>query len=113
MARRCSFRWPWARSGAKNTSSSRPTASRERATSVEPRPLAERPALPRLEPRPALPVAPPPAAEPLIRVTIGRIEVRAVLPRPALSPPSAPARPPSAPALGLDDYLKQRNGGSR
>jgi hypothetical protein len=47
----------------------------------------------------------PPA--PLIRVTIGRIDVRAVLP---------PAQPPrrttsTRPKLTLDEYLKQRNGG--
>jgi hypothetical protein len=44
---------------------------------------------------------------PLIRVTIGRIDVRAVLP---------PAQPPrrttsTRPKLTLDEYLKQRNGG--
>ncbi len=43
---------------------------------------------------------------PVIRVTIGRVEVRAVTP-PAPAP-RAPARP--APALSLDDYLKQQSG---
>ena len=46
---------------------------------------------------------------PIIRVTIGRIDVRAV-------PPPAPPQqqpPPPAPGLSLDDYLKERNGGER
>jgi hypothetical protein len=47
----------------------------------------------------------PPA--PLIRVTIGRIDVRAVLP-----PTQPPRRTTSTrPKLTLDEYLKQRNGG--
>lgn len=48
-------------------------------------------------------------AAPLIRVTIGRVEVRAIL-----SPPPAPRptiRP--SPTLSLEDYLKQREGGKR
>lgn len=47
--------------------------------------------------------------EPIIRVNIGRIEVRAVTP-PAI-PRSKRAR--SGPPLSLEDYLKQRNGGQR
>jgi hypothetical protein len=49
---------------------------------------------------------------PTIRVTIGRIEVRAVTssPQPQQSRP-APARP--VPQLSLADYLKQRSGGRR
>ena len=49
-----------------------------------------------------------------IRVAIGRIEVRATTPPPPPVLPArrtAPARP--GPALSLDDYLKQRNGGQR
>ncbi len=48
------------------------------------------------------------ASEPSIRVSIGRVEVRAVFPTP---PPrrAQPARP--KPSLSLDDYLKQRNRG--
>jgi|APLak6261659701_1056019.scaffolds.fasta_scaffold00030_14 hypothetical protein len=50
----------------------------------------------------------PQAAAPTIKVTIGRVEVRAVMP--AQSPPAP--RPRSAePKLTLDDYLKRRNGG--
>jgi hypothetical protein len=50
--------------------------------------------------------APPAAPEPVIEVTIGRIEVRAV-------PASAPTRAtrPSEPKLNLEDYLKSRHGG--
>ncbi|MCB0231261.1 MAG: hypothetical protein KDH90_19445 [Anaerolineae bacterium] len=50
---------------------------------------------------------PPPA--PTIHVTIGRIEVRAT---PA-STAASPSRPKPAPTMSLDDYLRQRNGGSR
>ena len=51
-----------------------------------------------------------PQPQQVVRVTIGRIDVRAVMPSP---PPQYPAHPPSLPALSLDDYLKQRSGGSR
>jgi hypothetical protein len=46
---------------------------------------------------------------PVIRVTIGRIDVRAV------SPPQAPApkAKPSPPALSLEDYLRSRHSGKR
>lgn len=54
----------------------------------------------------AAPAAPPEA--PTVRVTIGRVEVKAVLP--AQAPRSAP---PSRPELSLDDYLKQRKAGQR
>jgi len=45
---------------------------------------------------------------PTIRVTIGRVEVRAIMP-PAPPTRTKPARP--GPALSLEDYLKQRNRG--
>ena len=45
-------------------------------------------------------------AAPTIRVTIGRIEVRAVSPAPRPAPASRPARP--QPALSLEAYLQQR-----
>lgn len=57
-------------------------------------------------------VAAPEPPAPTIRVAIGRIEVRAITPPP--TPPTqrtTPTRPD--PALSLDDYLKQRNGGQR
>jgi len=47
---------------------------------------------------------------PVIRVTIGRVDVRAVLP-PEPASKAAPLRP--APRLSLDDYLKRQNGGAR
>jgi hypothetical protein len=46
---------------------------------------------------------------PPIRVTIGRVEVRAIMAPPAS--PRAVRRP--RPALSLEDYLKQREGGKR
>ncbi len=49
------------------------------------------------------------ASSPTVRVTIGRVEVRAVAPEPAQPPPMV--RP--QPALSLDDYLRQRGGGRR
>lgn len=50
-----------------------------------------------------------PAAAPTIRVTIGRIDVRAV------TPPSLPVEQPGPPAprLSLDDYLRLHNGRTR
>jgi hypothetical protein len=47
---------------------------------------------------------PPPAAEPPVRVTIGRIEVRAVTPERPAEPAPAPAWQP--PVLSLDEYLR-------
>jgi hypothetical protein len=52
---------------------------------------------------------PSPKEPPAINVTIGRVEVRAVMPRVAVPKPA----PPSPPKLSLEDYLKQRNGGAR
>ncbi len=53
-------------------------------------------------------------ATPTIRVTIGRIDVRAVTPTPPPAVSPAPVRAQRArPALSLDDYLKQRNGGQQ
>lgn len=52
-------------------------------------------------------VAPrPPSTVPTVKVTIGRIEVKAV------TPPQQPQTPPPRrhPVLSLDDYLKQYNG---
>ncbi|HEY9656934.1 MAG TPA: hypothetical protein V6C65_00615 [Allocoleopsis sp.] len=47
---------------------------------------------------------------PVIRVTIGRIDVRAI---PAAPPPRAQPQPNPKPQLSLADYLKSRNGGNR
>jgi hypothetical protein len=53
-----------------------------------------------------------PASQPTIRVSIGRIEVRAV------QPPPEPATAPTAtaryePPMTLEAYLRRRNGGGR
>jgi hypothetical protein len=59
---------------------------------------------------PSVPAPPPPLNEPpAIHVTIGRVEVRAVMSPSA--PPKVPARVTPRPSLG--EYLKQRNGGAR
>jgi hypothetical protein len=54
------------------------------------------------------PLSSPPS--PTIQVTIGRVEVRAVMP-PAQPTQAKPTR--SAPSLSLEDYLKQRNEGRK
>jgi hypothetical protein len=56
------------------------------------------------------PQTPTPDA-PIIRVTIGRIEVRAIMP-PAPAPPRQPPSRP-APRLSLEEYLHQRREGRR
>jgi hypothetical protein len=48
---------------------------------------------------------------PIVRVTIGRIEVRAEIAAPAAAAPAA--RPLQVPTLTLDEYLKQRQEGKR
>ncbi|MFF7502174.1 hypothetical protein ACFZBM_22445 [Streptomyces lavendulae] len=56
----------------------------------------------------------PVPGETTVHITIGRLEVRSGPPRPA-SPDPAPAvrRPPRAPAVPLEDYLRRRSGGGR
>jgi hypothetical protein len=49
-----------------------------------------------------------PKPEPSVKITIGRIDVRAVMPA-TPSTVTAP-RPPAMKALSLDEYLQQRNG---
>lgn len=51
------------------------------------------------------------SGSPAIRVTIGRIEVRAILPPTPAAERAAPAR--AGPPLSLDEYLKQRSEGPR
>lgn len=51
------------------------------------------------------------SAESTIRVTIGRIEIRANTPQPQVQ--NSQPQPRFQPALTLDDYLKQRNGGGQ
>lgn len=62
---------------------------------------------PVLQPARRSAVEQPPA--PRVQVSIGRVEVRAVF----APPPAAPPRPRPAPAMSLDDYLKQRDGGGQ
>jgi hypothetical protein len=50
------------------------------------------------------------SAEPSVRITIGRVEVRAVFPEPAVRRTLVPR---SKPTVSLDDYLKQSNRGNR
>jgi len=62
---------------------------------------------------PATPTVSPPVSQsaPTIRVTIGRIDVRAVMPPAPPAPRSRPSRP--GPTLSLEDYLQQRREGRR
>ncbi len=96
---------------APTSASSEPSGPPPRTASAETRRAAP------FEPAAPQPIAGRPArtqaAErdtPTIRVTIGRIEVRATVP----SPTQAPKRPERRrPALSLDQYLQRRNGGGR
>jgi hypothetical protein len=47
---------------------------------------------------------------PAVKVSIGRVEVRALFSSPVSAPPQSAKRPPT---LSLEDYLKSRNGGER
>ena len=90
-------------------------------SSVAADPPATGPALATLEPQTLAPVmtrpSEPAQAEPVrptIRVTIGRIEVRAVTPPPRPQPVTqATPRSRYRPKLSLQDYLAQRHGGGR
>lgn len=65
-----------------------------------------------LEPALRLPARPGSlASEPVVRVTIGSIQVRALTPQVVTTRASRPGW--SAPALSLDDYLSRRNAGKR
>ena len=105
---------PLVESGRGATVSSRPSPDAQ-ASANTPRPVTTKAARPRSEGHPewgsqeSLAAAPGSSA-PTVRVSIGRIEVRAITP-----PPAPPAQRPArlGPALSLDDYLKQRNGGQR
>lgn len=58
---------------------------------------------------PLVVLQPSPKESPVINVTIGRVEVRAIYPQPE----SAVRHPPlSPPKMSLDDYLRSRNGGA-
>lgn len=78
----------------------------------KPRPLSSKPIEPVM--KPAIPKAMPgpPAPAPItpeIRVTIGRLEIRAVTPAPTRA---ARARP-APPRLSLEAYLRSRSGGAK
>lgn len=79
-------------------------------TSAAPNPMLVKPTMgpsdahPEGDPRRPPPPEPPP---PIIRVNIGRVEVRAVTPPPQRQQAATPAR------LSLDDYLRSRSGGRR
>jgi hypothetical protein len=79
-------------------------ASRDRADPA-PRPRTPPGETASTRPRRQQPAQQPPAP-PAIRVTIGRVEVRAAAP-----PAAATPRPPRPPRLSLDDYLEARRGG--
>ena len=53
----------------------------------------------------------PERVEPVIRVTIGRVDIRAEFPAPVMRQSPPPRSKPSA--LSLDEYLKQRSEGRR
>jgi hypothetical protein len=55
----------------------------------------------------------PTQAAPTIRVTIGRVEVRATPPGPADGAPVAQPKTPRKPVVSLEEYLAQRNGDRR
>ena len=84
----------------------RVTAKRNRESTreppIQPIPIEQIVPLDKTHPR-----ASEPAEPAVIRVTIGRIEVRATTP----PLPPAPRARPRGPALTLDGYLKKRNGG--
>ncbi len=67
------------------------------------------PVLPAMAPAP--PLASAVAREPVIKVTIGRVEVRAVLPTPPAPAVTATQPAQRAQALPLDEYLRRRNHG--
>jgi hypothetical protein len=85
-----------------------------KATLARPDPTHPAPVIARPHERPYLEPAPPPTTPsmakpaPTIQVTIGRLEVRAT------PPPTPPSKQRSTPpAMSLDDYMRQRNGGRR
>lgn len=90
---------------------SQPKVPRDRGISdVSPERVVLQPQVtPRVEPAPVAAPAPVSALTPTIQVTIGRIELRSNTLPPLPKPRPAPIR--RGPALSLDAYLKQRNGG--
>jgi hypothetical protein len=64
----------------------------------------------RVDARSRIPSTDSPAAAPVIRVSIGRVEVRAEFPAPA---PRPNPRQPQAPKLSIEEYARQRSEGKR
>lgn len=87
------------------------TILRERARVVERRVAPAPPVAPQPSRSSVESEAQGPDAAPTIRVTIGRVNVRAVVSSKPKEPKREPARP--RPMLSLEDYLGRRNGGSR
>jgi hypothetical protein len=98
----------------RNAELSRPAEATEGSLhlSDSPKRLSVRPEIiGRRKPSPSSVPSPQPSSNepPAIHVTIGRVEVRAVM-----SPSALPkARSRVAPRPSLEEYLKQRNGGAR
>jgi hypothetical protein len=66
---------------------------------------------PRRTERERMAVVAVPSSPPIIEVTIGRVEVRAVHPPAPIPRPNPVA--PAAPRLSLEEYLRNQNGGRR
>jgi len=72
--------------------------------------VPQSPLVPRRGAAPRLEVPPPTSTSPVVNVTIGRVEVRAVV----APPPARERRKPAAPkALSLEEYLDRRHGARR
>jgi Meckel syndrome type 1 protein len=115
---------PRAEPGGRPAPRSRPPAPRARPAPHPDAPAEPAPATPAaaraVEPAPLLRPPPPPllrahadtqAASPAVKVTIGRVEVRAVLPEPAREPRRR--RPPVPKRMTLDEYLSKPQGRGR
>lgn len=87
--------------------SAEPSAQRSSPTMISPRPMVQ--AEPASGMSIPLPVKPS-AQETVVRVSIGRIEVRVKTP-PVKAAPRTVAPAPLRPAVSLSDYLKRRDGG--
>lgn len=87
------------------------TASQPAVVTVQPaqRPPKEQ-AAPPFSLTPVSREGPRPASAPSVQVTIGRVEIRAILPP---APEQRPAPTPSSARLSLDEYLKRNAGVSR
>jgi hypothetical protein len=80
----------------------RPAGRTQPARQEEPGRAVAAPAIAARPPRPQLP--PKDAPAPTVRVTIGRVDVRAVTPE---QPPEPGRKPRQAPRMSLDDYLSR------